>query len=242
MRIAFDTFQPPRAPHRAVSVPTTASFLNRIEKPPLAQRISHDDSGAPYVHSPYFWISFSLKLYFLYPDEHSLEVPFATVSRRQRCSTPSRTQESQDSRGTGQRQRARERSRGDKLSLGPKPALALAVIYAGVSGEVDVKVNAVLPRPTSNGQLPPRSVRKPLRSESGTPPFCASVSAQMPRVEGPAALPSTYSSSQMKESRQSRMTSSPTPAAARNVPLTCPCPSTWNVTTRMQHEPKNRQA
>jgi THO complex subunit 4 len=59
MRIAFDTFQPPRAPRRAVSAPTTASLINRIEKPPLAERISHDDSGvkipsAPYVHSSCF--------------------------------------------------------------------------------------------------------------------------------------------------------------------------------------------
>ena len=83
MRIAFDTFQPPRAPRRAVSAPTTASLISRIEKPPLAERISHDDSGvkipsAPYVHSSCFLI-LSSNPYFFYPDGHSQEDPFATA-------------------------------------------------------------------------------------------------------------------------------------------------------------------
>ena len=53
MQIAFDTFQPPRAPRRAVSAPTTASLINRIEKPPLVERISHDDSGVKVPSAPY---------------------------------------------------------------------------------------------------------------------------------------------------------------------------------------------
>lgn len=46
MTIAFDT-TPPRAPRerRANSAPTTASLLNRIEKPPLAERLSADDAS-----------------------------------------------------------------------------------------------------------------------------------------------------------------------------------------------------
>jgi THO complex subunit 4 len=52
MQIAFDTFQPPRAPRRAVSAPTTASLINRIEKPPLVERISHDDSGMKVPSAP----------------------------------------------------------------------------------------------------------------------------------------------------------------------------------------------
>lgn len=47
---------PPRAPRRSASVPTSASLLNRIQKPPLADRLSRDDStikapSGPYVHS-----------------------------------------------------------------------------------------------------------------------------------------------------------------------------------------------
>jgi len=40
MSIAFDT----STPRRAVSAPTTSSLLNRIQKPPLADRLSRDDS------------------------------------------------------------------------------------------------------------------------------------------------------------------------------------------------------
>ncbi|KAF8814982.1 hypothetical protein BYT27DRAFT_7081044 [Phlegmacium glaucopus] len=43
MAITFDTM-PPRAPRRSASVPSTASLLNRIQKPPLAERLSRDDS------------------------------------------------------------------------------------------------------------------------------------------------------------------------------------------------------
>jgi len=42
MSIAFDTM-PPRAPRRSASAPT-ASLLNRIQKPPLVERLSLDDS------------------------------------------------------------------------------------------------------------------------------------------------------------------------------------------------------
>ncbi|KAF8182074.1 hypothetical protein BJ912DRAFT_979011 [Pholiota molesta] len=53
MSIAYDTM-PPRAPRlrRAVSAPTTASLLNRIEKPPLAERLSVDDSSAKIPSGP----------------------------------------------------------------------------------------------------------------------------------------------------------------------------------------------
>lgn len=47
MSIAFDTTLPPRAPRRATSAPTTVSLLSRIEKPPLAQRLTADDSKIP---------------------------------------------------------------------------------------------------------------------------------------------------------------------------------------------------
>ena len=58
MSIDFDTM-PPRAPRRSASVPTSASLLNRIQKPPLAERLSRDDStikapSGPYVHSFFF--------------------------------------------------------------------------------------------------------------------------------------------------------------------------------------------
>lgn len=44
MSITFDTM-PPRAPRRSASVPpAAASLLNRIQKPPLAERLSRDDS------------------------------------------------------------------------------------------------------------------------------------------------------------------------------------------------------
>jgi len=43
MSIDFDTM-PPRAPRRSASVPTSASLLNRIQKPPLVERLSRDDS------------------------------------------------------------------------------------------------------------------------------------------------------------------------------------------------------
>jgi len=41
--IDFDTM-PPRAPRRSASVPTSTSLLNRIQKAPLADRLSRDDS------------------------------------------------------------------------------------------------------------------------------------------------------------------------------------------------------
>ena len=55
MSIDFDTM-PPRAPRRSASVPTSASLLNRIQKPPLVERLSRDDSiikapSGPYVLS-----------------------------------------------------------------------------------------------------------------------------------------------------------------------------------------------
>ncbi|PPR06782.1 hypothetical protein CVT24_011282 [Panaeolus cyanescens] len=43
MSITFDS--PPRAPRRATSAPSTASLLNRIEKPSLTERISKDDTA-----------------------------------------------------------------------------------------------------------------------------------------------------------------------------------------------------
>jgi len=43
MSITFD-MMPPRAPRRAASLPTSESLLNRIQKPPLAERLSQDDS------------------------------------------------------------------------------------------------------------------------------------------------------------------------------------------------------
>jgi len=54
MSIAFFTSAPPRAPRqRAASVPATVSLLNRIEKAPLAQRISaQDDSGIKVPSAP----------------------------------------------------------------------------------------------------------------------------------------------------------------------------------------------
>jgi len=55
MSIAYDTFNPPRAPRaprRASSAPSTTSLLNRIEKPPLVERISVDDSNTAAVKVP----------------------------------------------------------------------------------------------------------------------------------------------------------------------------------------------
>jgi THO complex subunit 4 len=43
MSITFDTM-PPRAPRRSASDPPSASLLNRIQKPPLVERLSRDDS------------------------------------------------------------------------------------------------------------------------------------------------------------------------------------------------------
>jgi len=51
MSIAFDTM-PPRAPRRATSAPTSASLLNRIQKPPLAERLSQDDSTIKAIKAP----------------------------------------------------------------------------------------------------------------------------------------------------------------------------------------------
>ncbi|PPQ96837.1 hypothetical protein CVT26_006006 [Gymnopilus dilepis] len=56
MSITYDTFNPPRAPrapHRAASAPSTTSLLNRIEKPPLVERISSkDDTNTPTAAIP----------------------------------------------------------------------------------------------------------------------------------------------------------------------------------------------
>jgi len=43
MSITFDTM-PPRAPRRSVSASPSGSLLNRIQKPPLVERLSLDDS------------------------------------------------------------------------------------------------------------------------------------------------------------------------------------------------------
>lgn len=61
MSITFDVM-PPRAPRRSASVPTSESLLNRIQKPPLAERLSRDDSiikapSGPCVH---FYVHYSL--------------------------------------------------------------------------------------------------------------------------------------------------------------------------------------
>jgi THO complex subunit 4 len=68
MSIDFDTM-PPRAPRRSASVPTSASLLNRIQKPPLVERLSRDDSvlkapSRPYVHSFYPPFDFRLPCFF----------------------------------------------------------------------------------------------------------------------------------------------------------------------------------
>ncbi|PPQ78630.1 hypothetical protein CVT25_010594 [Psilocybe cyanescens] len=55
MSIAYDTGLPPRAPRaprRATSAPTTMSLLNRIEKPPLAERLAADDSSIKVPSAP----------------------------------------------------------------------------------------------------------------------------------------------------------------------------------------------
>ncbi|KAF8962539.1 hypothetical protein BDZ97DRAFT_1824155 [Flammula alnicola] len=54
MSIAYDTMPPraPRAPGRATSAPTTTSLLNRIEKPPLAERLSADDTSVKVPSGP----------------------------------------------------------------------------------------------------------------------------------------------------------------------------------------------
>ena len=52
MSITFDKM-PPRAPRRSASVPTTASLLNRIQKPPLVERLSRDDSTIKAPSGPY---------------------------------------------------------------------------------------------------------------------------------------------------------------------------------------------
>ncbi|EDR08195.1 uncharacterized protein LACBIDRAFT_297588 [Laccaria bicolor S238N-H82] len=44
MEIVFDAL-PPRNPRRSASVPSTSSLLNRIQKPPLVDRLSRDDSS-----------------------------------------------------------------------------------------------------------------------------------------------------------------------------------------------------
>jgi hypothetical protein len=67
MSIAFDTM-PPRAPRRSASAPT-ASLLNRIQKPPLVERLSRDDStikapSGPYVHSFFPPFDFLFNLFF----------------------------------------------------------------------------------------------------------------------------------------------------------------------------------
>ena len=69
MSIDFDTM-PPRAPRRSASVPTSASLLNRIQKPPLVERLGRDDStikapSGPYVHfsPPFIYIFVNLVLY-----------------------------------------------------------------------------------------------------------------------------------------------------------------------------------
>ena len=60
---------PPRAPRRSASVPTSTSLLNRIQKAPLADRLSRDDSvikapSGPYVHSFFHFFEISLTLFF----------------------------------------------------------------------------------------------------------------------------------------------------------------------------------
>lgn len=69
MSIDFD-MMPPRAPRRSAIVPTSASLLNRIQKPPLVERLSRDDStikapSGPYVHS-FFSAPFDFRFDFLF--------------------------------------------------------------------------------------------------------------------------------------------------------------------------------
>ena len=52
MEIVFDTL-PPRNPRRSASVPSTSSLLNRIQKPPLVDRLSRDDSSIKAPSGPY---------------------------------------------------------------------------------------------------------------------------------------------------------------------------------------------
>lgn len=56
MSIAYD-FGPPRMPRRVASSP--GSLLNRIQKPPLADRLSHDDSSIKAAPSYVFHASTS---------------------------------------------------------------------------------------------------------------------------------------------------------------------------------------
>ncbi len=61
MTITFDTL-PPRNPRRATSAPTTSSLLNRIQKPPLLDRLGVDEpnpkKAAPCV--PFYCCLFTL--------------------------------------------------------------------------------------------------------------------------------------------------------------------------------------
>lgn len=77
MSIDFDTM-PPRAPRRSASVPTSASLLNRIQKPTLVERLSRDDSAikapsGPYVHSFSPSFDFRLPCLFSLSDVHLQE-------------------------------------------------------------------------------------------------------------------------------------------------------------------------
>lgn len=66
MSIAYDTM-PPRHPRRASSAPTASSLLNRIQKPPLLDRLSKDDASLrPTPSGPY--VPFSVPALFSLPS------------------------------------------------------------------------------------------------------------------------------------------------------------------------------
>lgn len=63
MSIAY--YIAPRAPRRTVSAPsvTTRSLLNRVEKPPLSDRLGNEDSDIKPPSGPWVYISWMLSTY-----------------------------------------------------------------------------------------------------------------------------------------------------------------------------------
>jgi hypothetical protein len=80
MSIAYDNSMPPRNPRRAASAP---SLINRIQKPPLLDRLSRDDAQLKTPAAPFviFLFTFFPLLIIGRQQPRSWTNPISTVAR-----------------------------------------------------------------------------------------------------------------------------------------------------------------
>lgn len=130
MSIAFDTM-PPRAPRRSAST----SLLNRIQKPPLVERLSQDDSTIKAPSGPY--VTFS-HFFTLFPPDPPL------VFRRGFTGGPVRNRPSRDannartSKGPKKPKTAAELDQELDAFMGDADAAPIGDPAVAVPGDVDM--------------------------------------------------------------------------------------------------------